>query len=75
MHEGNLSTEQLIANTESNLRRLPQKLSAVQRDTAARASNLLSQAKAAVKDDNFDLAHNLAAKAYSLSKELVAGGE
>ncbi len=75
MHEGNLSTEQLIAKAESNLQRLPRKLPTVQRDAAARASNLLAQAKAAIKDDNFDLAHNLAAKAYSLSKELAAGGE
>ena len=74
MHEGNLSTEEMIEKTQANLQGMAGKrLSPEQQEIASRTTDLVAQSRAATKDGNYDVAHNLASKAYTLSKDLAAG--
>jgi len=65
------STTQLLDSTEQKLRSITRTLSSDEQNTVAQIRSFVTQARSALKDQDFDRAHNLALKAHQLSDELV----
>jgi len=65
------STTQLLDTTEQNLRNLNRTLSNDELDIVSQIRSYINQAKAALKDQDLERAHNLAAKARQLSEGLL----
>jgi len=65
------STNQLIDTTEQNLRNLNRTLSNDELNIVSQIRSYINQAKSALKDQDLERAHNLAAKARQLSEGLL----
>jgi homogentisate 1,2-dioxygenase len=67
-----LSTEQLTAATEENLKKTAERqLNPSQQETVSQTKQFMDQAKSAVAAGDVERGHNLAKKAYLLSEELL----
>jgi len=66
-------TDQLLGSTEANLRKVTRQLSATEQGMMRQALNYIAQSRLAIKDGDFERAHNLAVKANLLAVELVKG--
>jgi len=67
-----LSTEQLTAATEENLKKTAERqLNPSQQETVNQTKQFMDQAKSAVAAGDVERGHNLAKKAYLLSEELL----
>ena len=65
------STTQLLDSTEQNLRKLTRALSTDEQTTVSQIRSYVADARTALKDQDFERAHNLAIKAHQLSNVLV----
>jgi hypothetical protein len=65
------STNQLLNSTEQNLRSITRTLSNDEQNTLAQIRSYVAQSRAALKDQDFERAHNLAIKAHLLTDGLV----
>ena len=64
-------TDQLLGSAEENLRKVTRQLSATEQGMMRQALNYIAQSRSAIKDGDFERAHNLAVKASLLASELV----
>lgn len=65
------STNQLLDSTEQSLKNLTRPLSRDEQDTVKNIHTYVSRSRAALQDQNLDLAHNLALKAHQLVDGLI----
>jgi hypothetical protein len=65
------STTRLLDSTEQNLRNLNRSLRSEEQETVAQIRSYVTQARAALKDQDLERAHNLAIKAHQLSDVLI----
>lgn len=65
------STTQLLDSTEQSLKNLNRSLSSEEQDAVTKIRSYISESRAALKDQNLDLAHNLALKAHQLVVGLI----
>jgi hypothetical protein len=65
------STNQLLDSTEQNLRSITRGLNNDEQNTLAQIRSYVAQSRAALKDQDFERAHNLAIKAHLLTDGLV----
>jgi gas vesicle protein len=65
------STSQLLESTEKDLRNLTRRLNNDEQNTVTQIKNYITQARAALKDQDLERAHNLALKAHQLCDVLV----
>ena len=71
MSQSQQNTTKLLDSTEQTLRSITRTLSADEQNTVSQIRSYVTQARSALKDQDFDRAHNLALKAHQLSDELV----
>jgi hypothetical protein len=65
------STTELLDSTEKNLRGLTRSLSSDEQNTVTQIRSYVTQARSALKDQDFERAHNLALKAHQLVDVLI----
>ena len=65
------STTELLDSTEKNLRGLTRSLSSDEQNTVTQIRSYVTQARSALKDQDFERAHNLALKAHQLADVLI----
>ena len=65
------STNQLLNSTEQNLRSINRRLSSEEQNILSDIRSYVAQSRAALKDQDFERAHNLAIKAHLLTDGLV----
>jgi hypothetical protein len=65
------STTKLLDQTELNLRNIARKLSADEQNTVSQIRSYMVQSRSALRDQDFERAHNLAVKAHSLADGLL----
>lgn len=75
MHEGALTTPQLVEKAEVILREMPAEVQHQQEQTTGGIRVYIAQARKAAADGNEELAHNLASKAYVLARDLKRRSE
>jgi hypothetical protein len=61
----------LLDSTEQNLRNLTRSLSTDEQNAVRDIKSYVTQARSALKDQDFELAHNLALKAHQLLDSLL----
>jgi hypothetical protein len=65
------STNQLLASTEQNLRSINRSLNNDEQNVLSQIRSYVAQSRAALKDQDFERAHNLAVKAHLMTDGLV----
>jgi hypothetical protein len=65
------STTKLLDQTDQNLRTITRSLSADEQNTVSQIRSYMVQSRSALRDQDFERAHNLAVKAHSLADGLL----